>query len=101
MAGFLSRRCGMLATMEGCDFQNHFRSIEDPRVTGRKVHGLLDILFLCVAGTLAGCEGPTDIVEFAFQKLAWGRRVVAFKKWGPSHDTLCCGVALLKPWQIQ
>lgn len=91
----------MVAVTEGCDFQNYFRSIEDPRVAGRKVHGLLDILFLCVAGTLAGCEGPTDIADFARQKLAWCRRFVTLKNGVPSHDTIGRVIALLKPCQFQ
>lgn len=91
----------MLAATEGSDFQSYFRSIEDPRVAGRKVHGLLDILFLCVAGTLAGCEGPTDIADFARQKLAWCRRFVPLKNGVPSHDTIGRVIALLKPGQFQ
>lgn len=91
----------MVAVTVGCDFQNYFRSIEDPRVAGRKVHGLLDILFLCVAGTLAGCEGPTDIAEFARQKLAWCRRFVPLRNGVPSHDTIGRVIALLKPGQFQ
>ena len=91
----------MVAVSKGCDFHNYFCSIEDPRVAGRRVHGLLDIVFLCVAGTLAGCEGPTDIAEFARQKLSWCRRFVPLRNGVPSHDTIGRVIALLKPGQFQ
>jgi predicted transposase YbfD/YdcC len=91
----------MLAATQGCDFQEFFQGIEDPRVERRKAHGLLDILFLCVAGTLSGCEGPSDIADFARQKLAWCQRFVPLLNGPPSHDTIGRVIALLKPGQFQ
>lgn len=91
----------MVLAAEACDFRSYFESIEDPRVERRKAHELLDILFLCVAGTLAGCEGPTDIADFARQKLTWCRRFVPLKNGVPSHDTIGRVIALVKPGQFQ
>ncbi|MCI0356497.1 MAG: ISAs1 family transposase [Acidobacteria bacterium] len=91
----------MLAARQGCDFQRFFGEVEDPRLDRRKAHGLMDILFLCVAGTLAGCEGPSDIADFARQKLSWCRQFVPLKNGPPSHDTIGRVIALLRPGQFQ
>ena len=46
-------------------------------------------------------RGPTDIAEFARQKLAWCRRFVPLRNGVPSHDTIGRVIALLKPGQFQ
>ena len=58
----------MVAAAKQHDFQEFFGVIDDPRMERRKAHELIDILFLCVAGTLAGCEGP------AISRILLGRR---------------------------
>ena len=50
-------------------FEDHFSIVDDPRLDRKKRHELLDILFVCVAGTIAGCDGPSDISEFATTQL--------------------------------
>ena len=36
------------------DFVDHFSSVEEPRLDRTKRHELIDVLFVCVAGTIAG-----------------------------------------------
>lgn len=91
----------MVAAAKEHDFQDFFGVIDDPRLDRCKAHELIDILFLCVAGTVAGCEGPSDIADFARQKLAWCRRFVPLKNGVPSHDTIGRVIGLLKPDQFQ
>ena len=91
----------MLATSRGLDFHTLFGAITDPRRAHKRLHGLLDILFLCVMGTLAGCEGPSEIALFGRLKLAWVRRFVPLKNGVPSHDTLGRMLALVKPDEVQ
>ena len=50
----------MVAAAKEHDFQDFFGVIDDPRLDRCKTHALIDILFLCVAGTVVGCEGPSD-----------------------------------------
>lgn len=83
------------------DFVECFAAVDEPRIERTKVHGLIDILFICVAGTIAGCDGPTDIASFARTQLAWCRRFVELKNGVPSHDTIGRVVSLLKPDQFQ
>ena len=83
------------------DFVDHFAVVEEPRIERTKVHGLIDILFICVAGTIAGCDGPTDIASFAKTQLAWCRKFVELKNGVPSHDTIGRVISLIKPDQFQ
>ena len=91
----------MVAAAKENDFHDFFSVVDDPRLERRKAHALLDILFLCVAGTVAGCEGPSDIADFAREKLAWFRRFVPLLNGVPSHDTIGRVMGLLKPEQFQ
>jgi predicted transposase YbfD/YdcC len=61
----------------------------------------MDILFISVAATIAGADGPTDIADFAEQKLAWCRKFVRLKNGVPSHDTIGRVLSLIKPDQFQ
>jgi predicted transposase YbfD/YdcC len=91
----------MSVAMRTSDFRSHFESVEDPRVDRTKDHQLIDILFICVAATVAGADGPTDIEEFARVKLAWCRKFVPLKNGVPSHDTIGRVLAIIKPEQFQ
>ncbi len=62
------------------NFVDHFSIVEEPRMDRTKRHELLDVLFVCVAGTLAGCDGPCDIASFAKTQLRWCRKFVGRKR---------------------
>jgi len=83
------------------DFVDHFSKVEEPRIERSSIHGLIDILFVSVAGTIAGCDGPSDIACFAKTQLAWCRKFVKLKNGVPSHDTIGRVVSLIKPQQFQ
>ena len=74
---------------------------EDPRVDRTKWHSLTDILFICVAVTIAGCAGPSDIESFSRTQLKWCRKFIALINSVPSHDTIGRMIALIKPEQFQ
>lgn len=42
-------------------FEEHFAEVNDPRVVGRTTHSLHTILFIAVAATLGGADGPEDM----------------------------------------
>ena len=89
------------ASQPPSDFESIFSTITEPRIERKRQHALLDILFISVVATLAGAEGPSDIAEFARQKLAWCRRFVPLLNGVPSHDTIGRVIALLKPVEFQ
>lgn len=91
----------MTVAIPSLDFRSHFTGVEDPRIDRTKVHALMDILFICVAGTMAGADGPTDIADFAKEQLAWCRKFVPLKNGVPSHDTIGRVLAAIKPDQFQ
>ena len=90
----------MTATLS-LDFTSHFYDVEDPRIDRGKVHQLIDILFISVAGTIAGCDGPSDIAEFARTQLSWCRRFVSLENGVPAHDTIGRVLSLIKPQEFQ
>jgi predicted transposase YbfD/YdcC len=87
--------------MPASAFTEPFSAVDDPRIDRSKRHELVDILFVCVAATIAGCDGPTEIVDFASQKISWFRRFVRLENGVPSHDTLGRVLSLIKPDQFQ
>jgi predicted transposase YbfD/YdcC len=82
-------------------FVDHFSNVDEPRLDRRKRHELLDILFISVAGTIAGCDGPSDIASFATTQLDWCRKFVPLANGVPSHDTIGRVISLIKPEQFQ
>lgn len=82
-------------------FVDHFSSVDEPRLDRQKRHELLDILFISVAGTIAGCDGPSDIASFARTQLDWCRKFVELANGVPSHDTIGRVISLIKPDQFQ
>ena len=82
-------------------FSESFTVVDDPRVERSKQHELVDILFICVAATIAGCDGPSEIVDFAGQKVSWFRKFIRLVNGVPSHDTIGRVVSLIKPDQFQ
>ena len=87
--------------MPAIPFTAPFCAVDDPRLDRSKRHELVDILFVCVAATIAGCDGPTEIADFARQKLSWFRKFVPLENGVPSHDTLGRVLSLIKPDQFQ
>lgn len=91
----------MTTLSQSTDLQDHFSNVEDPRIDRTKVHQLTDILFVSIAATIAGCDGPTEIVDFAREKLSWFRKFVKLENGVPSHDTIGRVLSLIKPDQFQ
>ena len=71
--------------------------LEDPRMERTKRHRLEDVLFLCICGTIAGCDSLTEIETFGETHLAWLRQYVPLAGGVPSHDTLGRVLARVDP----
>ena len=67
-----------------------FAHLTDPRVQGRCLHQLVDILALLLCGTLAGCDDLPEICDYGRARLAFLRTELglAFANGIPSEDTL-------------
>jgi predicted transposase YbfD/YdcC len=91
----------MLKPSTSSDFIDHFRCVNDPRIERHRAHRLIDILFISVAATLAGADGPSDIESFATEKLDWCRKFVPLANGVPSHDTIGRVLGMIKPLEFQ
>ena len=66
-----------------------FESLEDPRCEGRnKRHDLVDIIFITLCATIAGCDCWTEVAQFARERMGWFRKFIPLKNGVPSHDTI-------------
>jgi len=48
---------------------------------------LIDIIAIALCGVIANCDGWTDIIDFANNRLAWFKRFLALPNGIPAHDT--------------
>jgi len=78
-------------------FQFLVSTLEDPRQQSKIVYPLDEILFLCLCGSISGCESFVDIVEYGHEKLKVLRRLSDFTHGIPSHDTLSAVFRALDP----
>jgi len=82
-------------------FDECFELVDDPRLLARTTHPLHTILFIAVAATICGADGPEDMEKFAVRKQSWLERFVDLKFGLPSHDTIGRVLSLIKPKQFQ
>ncbi len=82
-------------------FEGHFEQVDDPRIVGRTTHSLHSILFIAVAATVAGADGPEDMAMFAEHKQDWLEQFIDLSNGVPSHDTIGRVLGLIKPKQFQ
>ena len=67
--------------------KKYFISLKDTRVRKRTDHRLIDIIAIALCGVIANCDGWTDILDFANQRIAWFKRFLKLPNGIPSHDT--------------
>lgn len=82
-------------------FESCFEKVDDPRIVNRCDHSLHSILFIAVAATIAGADGPEDMEVFAHRKSSWLKRYIDLAGGIPSHDTIGRVLGLIKPKQFQ
>ena len=68
----------------------------DPRADNAR-HELLEVLFIALAATLCGAEGPSDMATFGQSKEGLLRLVLQLQHGVPSHDTFSRVFRLLDP----
>lgn len=85
------------------DYFASFSEITDPRVQGRCLHQLVDILGLLLCGTLAGCDDLPEICDYGRARLAFLRAELglAFPHGIPCEDTLERLLKRLDPKQLE
>lgn len=81
--------------------EDRFATLPDPRVVGRTMHRLIDILFLALCAMICGMEDWEAIEDWGNERLEWLRQYVALENGIPSHDTIARVFAALDSKQFQ
>ncbi len=87
--------------MEGITLQEHFASLEDPRMERTKHHQLLTIITIALCAVICGADTWVDVEEFGKSKRGWLETFLELPNGIPSHDTFGRVFARLKPEQFQ
>ena len=87
--------------MEGITLQEHFATLQDPRVERTKRHQLLAIITIALCAVICGADTWVDVEEFGHAKRAWLETFLELPNGIPSHDTFGRVFARLDPEQFQ
>jgi hypothetical protein len=87
------------AKPEAKSLRDCFRELRDPRVVGRSIHKMYDIIAIVLVATIAGCDEFTQMAFYAKHNESWfkDRMGLALPGGIPSHDTLMRFMAALNP----
>lgn len=77
-----------------------FASVPDPRVSGRTLHRLDEVLMSAFCSMLCGYEHFTEMAMFARTQLGWLRQFLELKHGAPSHDVFRNVFLLVKAQNI-
>lgn len=82
-------------------FEEFISHINDPRVQGRCLHRLSDVMVIGFCAVLCGAEGFTEIEEWALVKEDWLREFLELPNGIPSHDTFLRVFSLVDPREFE
>lgn len=81
--------------------QEHFATLEDPRVERTKEHLLIDIVTIAVCAVVCGADDWVEVAAFGRSKKKWLKRFLKLPKGIPSHDTFWRVFRALDPLQFE
>lgn len=81
--------------------QEHFATLEDPRIERTKEHLLIDIVTIAVCAVICGADDWVEVAAFGRSKRKWLRRFLKLPKGIPSHDTFWRVFRALDPLQFE
>ena len=87
--------------MEGITLQEHFATLEGPRVERTKRHQLLAIITIALCAVICGADTWVDVEEFGHAKGAWLETFLELPNGIPSPDTFGRVFGRLDPEQFQ
>jgi len=90
-----------LDSREVISILDFFDDLEDPRSSINRKHRLVDIMVICVAAVVAGCDGPKSIGIWTQSKKAWCEKYLELPNGLPSHDTIGRVLAIVSPSAFQ
>ena len=81
--------------------EEHFGSIQDPRIDRKKLHLLLDIIVIAVCASVCGADKWEDVEIFGKAKEDWFKTFLELPNGIPSHDTFNRVFNRLDPVEFQ
>lgn len=80
---------------------DHFRALDDPRVSPATRHRLLDIVAIALLAVVCGADSWVEVEQFGKEKRDWLRTFLALPHGIPAHDTFGRVFAALDPAQFE
>ena len=80
---------------------SYFQSLDDPRHLLNRKHKLVDVIVICVAAIVCGCDGPTAIHRWATCQHDWLAQYLQLPNGIPSRDCIRRILIALKPQAFQ
>jgi predicted transposase YbfD/YdcC len=82
-------------------FHSYFSIINDMRQQGKVLHKLMDILFIAVAGFIAGADDWEFVIMFAESRIEWFRKYCELSNGIPSIHTFRRVFRMIEPKQFE
>lgn len=83
------------------NFDSYFSVIQDLRQQGKVLHKLIDILFIAVAGFLAGADDWDIVIMFAEERIDWFKKYLELPNGIPSVHTFRRVFRMIEPKQFE
>lgn len=80
---------------------SYFQSLDDPRHRKNRKHLLVDIIIICVAAVVSGCDGPTAIHRWSVSQKEWLARHLPLPNGIPSRDCIRRVLLAIRPEAFQ
>lgn len=74
-----------------------FLNLKDPRVGGRCLYPLINIIFITMCALIAGCDGWKAIENFGRERFRWLSQFINLENGIPSHLTFARVIARIDP----
>jgi predicted transposase YbfD/YdcC len=78
-----------------------FADLKDPRVGGRCLHPLINIIFITICGLISGCDGWKAIENFGKEKIRWLSQFIDLENGVPSQLTFARVIARVDPISLE
>jgi predicted transposase YbfD/YdcC len=79
----------------------HFGALEDPRISAKNRHKLLDIIMIAICAVICHADDWVSVAQFGRAKEGWFRRFLELPNGIPSHDTFNRVFSLISPSAFQ
>ena len=80
---------------------DHFLELDDPRISRKKEHLLIDIVAITICAVICGADDWVSISKFGVAKQSWFKTFLKLPNGIASHDTFGRVFSLISPEGFQ